>query len=374
MPEGGGFENYMKTIKIIHAADLHLDSAFEALGAAKAAQRRAEQRQMLLKIFSLVEEKGAQLLLLAGDTFDYSNHAYAETLELLRSCLKNCPARVFVSPGNHDSWRASSPWATGNFSENVHIFSSGCISRVELPELGLRIYGSAFTDSIAPPPLRGFRAEKAQGIFNIGLFHGDTRSPDSRYGAITQSDIAESGLDYLALGHVHNRSELCRSGGTWWAYPGCTEGRGFDECGEKGVYYVELSEEGCTAEFIPTCQRQYRVLDIDIGGDILSQLPPDTERDICRLILRGECLRSPDLRALEEQLSPRFFALQIKDATRLTRDIWEGSAADSLRGLFLRKMRKKYDRAADEAQRQQIIRATRWGLAALEDGEAVEQL
>ena len=56
----------MKTLKIIHAADLHLDSAFEALGAAKAALRRAEQRQMLLRVFSLVEEKGADLLLLAG--------------------------------------------------------------------------------------------------------------------------------------------------------------------------------------------------------------------------------------------------------------------------------------------------------------------
>ncbi len=364
----------MRTLKIIHAADLHLDSAFEALGAAKAALRRAEQRQMLLRVFALVEEKGADLLLLAGDTFDYSDHAYAETLELLRSCLEKCSAQVFVSPGNHDSWRASSPWAAGDFGENVHIFSSGSTSRVELPELGVRIYGRAFTDSISPPPLRGFRAEKTQGIWSIGVFHGDTRSPDSRYGAITQADIAESGLDYLALGHVHNRSELSRSGETWWAYSGCTEGRGFDECGEKGVYYIELSEEGCRAEFIPTCQRQYRILDINVNSDIPSQLPEGTERDICRLILRGECLRAPDLQALEEQLAPRFFALQIRDATRLARDIWEGSAADSLRGLFLRKMREKYDLAADEAQRQQIIRATRWGLAALDGGEAVEQI
>lgn len=363
-----------KTIKIIHAADLHLDSAFEALGGAKAAMRRAEQREMLRRVFAIAEEKGAEVLLLAGDVFDYSDHAYAETVEELRRALDRCSARVFVAPGNHDSYRTSSPWASGDFGEDIHIFKSGEVSCVELPELGARIYGSAFTDSVAQPPLRGFRAEKTEGLLNIGLFHGDTRSPDSRYGAISEADIAASGLDYLALGHVHNRTPLRRSGETWWAYSGCTEGRGFDECGEKGLYYVELSPEGCSAEFIPTCVRKYELLDIDAGADIDSQLPENTKNDIYRLVLRGECERAPDLQALEARLSQRFFALQIKDCTRPARDIWEGAAADSLRGLFLRKMRTKFDAAATEAERQQIIQATRWGLAALDGGEAVQQI
>lgn len=364
----------MKTLKIIHAADLHLDSAFEALGAAKAALRRAEQRQMLQRVFSLVEEKGADLLLLAGDVFDYSSHAYAETVDSLRRCIEKCPVPIFVSPGNHDSYRASSPWASCDLGEKVHIFKSPEVSCAELPELGVRVYGRAFCDSASPAPLRGFHAERIDGIWNIGLFHGDTRSPDSRYGAITPADIAESGLDYLALGHVHNRSELAKTGGTWWAYSGCTEGRGFDEQGEKGLYCIELSENGCKAEFIPTCTRQYHVLHIDANADIPAQLPEGTERDIYRLILRGECERAPDLQALEEALSPRFFALQIKDATRPARDIWEGSAADSLRGLFLRKMRDRFNSAATEAEREKIIQATRWGLAALDKGEAVEQI
>lgn len=364
----------MKTLKIIHAADLHLDSAFEALGAAKAALRRAEQREMLLKIFSLVEETGADLLLLAGDVFDYSDHAYAETTDTLRRCLAACPAQVFVSPGNHDSYRAASPWATGDFGGRVHIFKSGAIECVELPQLGARVYGRAFTDSVSPPPLRGFRAERLDDVINIGLFHGDTRSPDSRYGAISRADIEESGLDYLALGHVHERSELCRNGETWWAYSGCTEGRGFDECGEKGVYFIQLSREDCKAQFIPACTRKYRILDVDVCADLPSRLPEGTERDIYRIILQGECDRAPDLAALQSQWEGRFFALQLRDRTTLRRDVWEGAAQDSLRGLFLRRMREKYDAAPDEASRAHIINATRWGLAALDGGEAVEQL
>ena len=192
----------MTTLKILHAADLHLDSAFEALGAAKAAMRRGEQREMLRRIFAIAEEKNVDLVLLAGDVFDYTQAAYAETVSELRKALSACRAQVFVSPGNHDSYRASSPWAAGGFGENVHIFTKEEIECVELPELGVRVYGNAFTDAVADAPLRGFHAHKDDGILNIGVLHGDTRSPDSRYGAITAADIEGSGLDYLALGHV----------------------------------------------------------------------------------------------------------------------------------------------------------------------------
>lgn len=363
----------MRTLKILHAADLHLDSAFEALGAAKAALRRSEQREMLRRVFAIANEKNVDLILLAGDVFDYTQAAYAETVSELKKCLDNCRAHVFVSPGNHDSYRASSPWA-GNFGSNVHIFKSEEVQCVELPQLGARIYGNAFTDAVAAAPLRGFCAEKSDGVFNIGVFHGDTRSPDSRYGAITMADIEGSGLDYLALGHVHNATPLQKTGGTYWCYPGCSEGRGFDECGEKGVYYVELGEGECSAEFIPTCTRKYEVLEVDASQDILPQLPPNTQNDIYRLVLCGECELAPEVKALEMQLAPRFFALQIKDKTRPVQNIWESAAEDSLRGLFLRRMKIALDKAETETEREKIIQAVRWTLAALDGGEAVEEI
>jgi len=277
----------MKTLKILHAADLHLDSAFEALGAAKAALRRSEQREMLRRIFAIANDKNVDLVLLAGDIFDYAPVTYAETVSELKKCLDNCRAQVFVSPGNHDSYRASSPWA-GSFGDNVHIFKSETVECIELPELGARVYGSAFTDAVATAPLRSFCAEKSENALNIGVFHGDTRTPDSRYGAISAADIEGSGLHYLALGHVHNATPLQKTGQTYWCYPGCPEGRGFDECGEKGVYYIELSGDSCRAEFIPTCTRKYEVLELDAAQEILPQLPANTENDIYRLVLCGE--------------------------------------------------------------------------------------
>ena len=52
----------MRDLKILHTADLHLDSPFEGLSAGKAAMRRGEQRQLLARLaaekdFGLTEEE-----------------------------------------------------------------------------------------------------------------------------------------------------------------------------------------------------------------------------------------------------------------------------------------------------------------------------
>ena len=73
-------------IRIIHAADLHLDSPFESLDAEKASVRRSEQRALLERIAAEVNQRNANLLFLAGDLLD-SGSAYAETGEALLAAL-----------------------------------------------------------------------------------------------------------------------------------------------------------------------------------------------------------------------------------------------------------------------------------------------
>ena len=354
------------TLRIIHAADLHLDSPFEALGE-KAARRRAEQRALLERIAALARQRRAQLLLLAGDLLD-TGGAYAETGRTLCSALSGAGCPVFIAPGNHDWYGTLSPYARLELPENVHVFKTAAMSGVELSALGARVWGAAFTDNVSPPLLRGFHAERKPGFVNIGVLHGEAGAPDSRYNPITEEEIAASGLDYLALGHVHTCGGLRRAGDVFYAWPGCPEGRGFDECGEKGVLYLELGEGECRAEFVPLEGRRYEIVRVDMSRP--EPLFPDSGgRDIVRLILTGETETAPDTRALYEALHERFFSLQIYDRTTLRRDLWEQSEQDSLRGLFLRRMRGMYDAAADEDERQRIIFAVRWGLAALDGGE-----
>ncbi len=369
MPESGGFENIM--IKIIHAADLHLDSPFEALGE-KAAQRRREQRSLLFAIAETAREKKADMVLLAGDLLD-SDSAYAETFSALTAAFGGLGCPVFIAPGNHDFLSPASPYSRGVLPENIHIFR-GNWQRIELPELGARIYGAGYTDIICPPLLRGFHAEREEGIINIGLLHGDLgAAADSRYCPISPDEVAASGLDYLALGHQHTYSGLLRFGDSVCAYPGCPEGRGFDECGEKGILYIELESGSVRGEFIPLAQRHYEIMELDISEGI-PPVPTGRENDIVRIILCGESDAAPDTAALQREWENSFFALQLRDRSTLRRELWDGSAQDSLRGLFLRKMRDKYDKAQNEDEKQKIIQALRWGLAALEGGEAVKDL
>ncbi len=354
-------------LKIIHGADFHLDSPFAGLDPERAAQRREEQRELLDRLAGLAREREAGLVLLAGDLLD-SVHVYRETAQALRSALEAMPCPVFIAPGNHDFYSRTSLWAALDWPDNVHIFSSGAPERVELP--GCTLWGRAFTDPHqAACPLEGLAAPGDGGL-HIGCFHGCVGRGND-YGPIAPEDIAASGLTYLALGHVHQGSGLQKEGGTFWAYPGCPEGRGFDELGEKGVLYIEAEPGEVRAQFVPLAKRRYEIITADITGPlgalsaILEELPGRTSDLICRLILTGEGER-PDLAALERTLAPEFYGLTIVDNTRLPTDLWRRREEDALTGLFLRAM---WDKCREEPDNPLWQLAARYGLAALEGGE-----
>ncbi len=249
-------------LKIIHGADFHLDSPFSGLSPEQAVQRREEQRELLDRLAALARDRQADLVLLAGDLLD-SERVYRETALALSRALGAIPCPVFISPGNHDFYAPRSVWTALDWPDNVHIFSSGALEQVDLP--GCVLWGRAFTGPRQDTcPLEGL-AVPDDGRAHIACLHGAV-GPDSGYGPISPGDIAASRLDYLALGHIHQASGLQREGSTYWAYPGCPEGRGFDELGEKGALYVEVEPGHVTAQFVPLAKRRYAVITADISG------------------------------------------------------------------------------------------------------------
>lgn len=356
-------------LKIIHGADFHLDSPFAGLSPERAAQRRGEQRELLDRLAGLAREKQADLVLLAGDLLD-SERVFRETAQTLRAALAAIPCPVFIAPGNHDFYSPRSVWTSLDWPENVHIFTSDALEAVELP--GCTLWGRAFSDAHQTAcPLEGL-AVPGDGRLHIACVHGCVGTGND-YGPITPGEIAASGLDYLALGHVHQGSGLQREGGTWWAYPGCPEGRGFDETGEKGVLYVEAEPGRVTAQFVPLAKVRYEIITADITGpdgalfNILEALPGKTSDLICRLILTGEG-DAPNLANLQQTLAPEFYGLTLIDRTRLPQDLWARREEDALTGLFLRTM---WDKCQGEPDNPLWQLAARYGLAALEGGEEV---
>ena len=356
-------------LKIIHGADFHLDSPFSGLTPKRAAQRRGEQRELLERLAGLARKKEADLVLLAGDLLD-SERVFPETARALSKALASIPCPVFIAPGNHDPYTSRSIWTALDWPDNVHIFRSRGLERVDLP--GCTLWGRAFTDTHQETsPLEGLTVP-GDGKLHLAVLHGCVGERNG-YGPISPAEIAASGLDYLALGHIHQGSGLNREGNTFWAYPGCPEGRGFDELGDKGVLYVEAEPGRVKSQFVSLAKRRYEIITADITGPagplaaILEALPGRTSDLICRLILTGEG-PAPDLVNLEQTLSSEFYGLTLVDRTRLPRDLWARREEDTLTGLFLRTM---WEKCQAEPDNQALQLAARYGLAALEGGEGI---
>ncbi len=361
-------------VRILHAGDFHLDSAFGALTPEQARQRRLESRRSPERLVEWANDHGAELLLLAGDLFD-SGSLYGDTAPLLAQALSAFRGQAVIAPGNHDPYTPDSPYARTAWSGNVHIFTEDRMQTFVFPDLGCAVHGAAFTAAECPEDsvLSGFHAP-ADGLLHIGLLHGDAAGAGSRYRPLRTADIAASGLDYLALGHVHGCTGVLTAGTVPYAYCGCIEGRGFDELGDKGFLFGEIGPGSADMRFVPFARRRYCIAAADVtDGDALAALertlPHDTDSDIYRIRLTGTPEQPPRLPLLQEALAERFFALQLRDETTVRRDLWDRCGEDTLRGLFLQELRRQYDAAPDDGTRRRIEQAARFGIAAMDNRE-----
>lgn len=354
-------------MKLLHASDFHLDSPFRQLDEKKALIRRRELRNLPARLAKLAVEERVDLVLLPGDLFD-GERVYPETLQALTEALASIHAPVVIAPGNHDHCRPGSPYLTARWPENVHIFTQNAMESVELPELNCVIHGCAFTEAHREDgPIGGF-AVPDDGKLHLLCVHGEV-GREGRYAPIDPRDLAQSGADYAALGHVHAGTGLRFEGNTPWAYPGCPEGRGFDELGDKGCLIVTVEEGRTEAEFRSLCRRQYRVEQVE-WEQFRGSLPAEPSPDLVRIILTGESETAPDLDSLTALAQSHFFHVELRDETTLPESLWARAEEDTLTGLFLREMRRRLEGAPEEEQ-PHLLLATRFGLAALEGREDI---
>ena len=366
-------------VRLIHTADLHLDSAFSSRFSKEEAE---ERRQNLLmawnRLLSYGVEKKVQAVLIAGDLFD-SAVVSRSTMEIFLSSIRRNPdISFFYLRGNHDTENTFR--FQENLPKNLFLFSKGG-KKYRLNEklilAGKEYYGSTERnkDGFPGQSFWDFKEEDC----NLFMLHGELTESDIRYPLEPASGIGgrnEEGAEqdrnaenevqdnagislkalsrypvhYLALGHIHKRGEG-QFGSIRYAYPGCLQGRGFDEEGEKGFFYLEVNEETkeIQTEFIPIKEGEFRILELELSeeDDSLSALEKIeekikeeacTEKDSLRILLKGE--KSPEgernLRYLERALSERFSYVEVKEESRLVLRKEDYIHEKSLKGEFLR--------------------------------------
>ena len=84
-------------LKLIHAADFHLDAPFAALPPERAAERREEQRQLLTRLAELAEAERADLVLL--DTRKPHWHPRHDVVANVAYCAKAADVTMVVVDG-----------------------------------------------------------------------------------------------------------------------------------------------------------------------------------------------------------------------------------------------------------------------------------
>ena len=330
-------------MKLLHAADLHLDTPFSDT---------PELKQALLSVpgqlARLCRAEGCQAVLLSGDLFD--GPWSRESVQTLKDAMEDMAVPVFVSPGNHDHLGAGSPYTGTRWPGNVYIFESPTVTAVEVERLGLKVYGAGYHGIDCPPLLEGFRAE-GDALYHVAVLHGDPGQVGSPYCPVTAAQVRESALDYLALGHIHKGGHF-RAGQTLCAWPGCAMGRGWDETGEKGALIVTL-DGPAQIRTVTLEGPRFHALRTVVEGDPVAALervlPPVPNGDYYRIELTGETER-PDLVALR-QVFRGFAHLELVDRTTAPVDLWGSAGEDTLEGTYFQILRSAMEHAGTEERK-----------------------
>ena len=374
-------------VRIMHIGDVHLDSPFSCSDMRKSELRKVELRTAFSSVLDKANAEKVDIVLISGDLFDSENVTRETASFLQKKFAENNTCRFVISPGNHDPFTENSVYAKVRFPSNVYIFRSSHVSRICFDDLKTDIYGYAFEQSeMENVPFAGVSPVSPDRI-NILCAHGDMISEKSHTCPIRTYDIERSGFDYVALGHIHNGTEIKKAGESFYAYCGCLEGRDFGECGEKGgiLCSFEKKDGELQADFrrFDFSKRKYAIEKINVTGaksssDVLPLVKKTIEekgydqKTLLRIVLEGEV--SPDFvlgKTVFDSVSSDLFYFELVDKTRPFFDVGALKSDPTIRGAFYKEL-LPYLESDDEKTREIGMKALRYGLSSLAGNSIIE--
>jgi DNA repair exonuclease SbcCD nuclease subunit len=238
-------------MKLIHCADLHLDAKMSAnLDKDSAKIRRGEILHTFERMVIYAAENMVETILIAGDMFDTKNISATTRNTVLHMITSHPQIHFYYLKGNHDNDNFLS--GLEEVPANLKMFGAEWTTyeeangRVTISglELSADNVGASYV-SLVPDARK----------FNIVMLHGQEADSESKDKAeiIPIKAFRNKGIDYMALGHIHAYKKEVLDARGIYCYPGCLEGRGFDECGEHGFVVLDIDVENgkFTHTFIP---------------------------------------------------------------------------------------------------------------------------
>ncbi|HEY6080029.1 MAG TPA: DNA repair exonuclease [Polyangiaceae bacterium] len=237
-------------MKLVHAADLHLDSALHGLSryeSAPADEIRGATRRAFGNLVSLCLDEKVALLVISGDLFDGDWRDVSTGLFFANGLSKLCQAgvRVVWIRGNHDA--VSQIRRSVRLPEAVVELSAARAETRVFDELGVAVHGQSFARRDVTEDLAAGYPERVAGALNVGLLHTalEGRTGHDRYAPCRVETLVARGYEYWALGHVHQREVVHRE--PYLVFPGNLQGRHARELGEKGATLVTFEGDRITS-------------------------------------------------------------------------------------------------------------------------------
>ena len=192
-------------VTIIHSSDLHLgvDDSFS----------QKDSLAVLPKVLQAAADARADVVLLAGDTFD--NHRQpVGLLERAAQMLRDYAKPIVILPGNHDPLTPDSVYRRAGLGSiaNVCILGLNVEQALTFDQFELEIWGRAHFDYSDMSPLADPRPRSTR--WQLAAAHGhyvdEARDPNRLIGSwlIHPEELFATGADYVALGHWNQATSV----------------------------------------------------------------------------------------------------------------------------------------------------------------------
>jgi len=338
-------------MRIIHIADVHLDSALRAnLDSTKRKERKLELLDTFCNLVKVATREGASAILIAGDLFDSRIISKTVRNAFLAQVVNHPAIEFYYLRGNHD---ATCLKDLEEVPANLHFFDDTWTEYVLNP----RGKGNIMLNGVE---FNGYNGESVYDSlslnnkdFNIVMMHGQTAKYNmgDKTEYIRLDRLTNRGIDYLALGHVHAQVKEALDGRGEYCFSGCLEGRGFDECGEHGFMMLDIDEEtmNWTCDFVPFAKRSLYTVPVDVSGcmhseEILSRVQGELTKggysrdSLIKIVLVGhvDAQCEKDLGYIIHPFLDHYYVVKLYDDTRMSIDYRLYAFDESLKGEFVR--------------------------------------
>ncbi|MEJ6952294.1 metallophosphoesterase family protein [Natronospora cellulosivora (SeqCode)] len=321
------------SLKIFHTGDLHIGMKFSNYPDFIRNELIESRFQTLEEMILTANQEQCNLFVIAGDLFDKINIPKKDIIRVISILTKFAGDCVLVMPGNHDYDNGMVElWERfhNNISSNILLLNEYRAYSLEDFDLDVMVY-PAFCDSKHSDTNRlqwiKDLEELEDAKWQLGIAHGALSglSPDlsSQYFNMSETELAETGMDLWLLGHTHIPYPALDEVKNRKVFnAGTHEPDGMD-CKHSGTAWLIEIDQGKNTLAKRISTGKYRFYDLaykiekekDLSDIKESLLDKDTDRKIVRISLSGvidECLFK-EKEDFYQQLRRKLAYLEIDD-------------------------------------------------------------